>query len=168
MPDNLGDMKPSHFVPVDILAAIGDVVVSFSLLEHEVQSLCGTMLDSDAKVGKIVAAGMSFSSRRALAASLFKYKFGEGPHLDLLRKLLRRAEQVEGLRNQIMHSVWGKTGATPDEIVRMKDTAREKTGLAFQQITVAAPELHAIAEEIRQVSWNLTRFRIGSRESIIP
>jgi hypothetical protein len=165
--DNFGDMKLSHSVPAPILTAIGDVVVSFALLEQEVQNLSGTMLDQDAKVGKIVAASMSFSNRRALAISLFKHRYGESEDLELLRKLLRTAEQMEVKRNQIMHSIWGK-GPSPETVVRLKATAREREGLAFQQVTVGADDLLKVAEDIRAVAWNLTRFRIGSRSQIVP
>src|SRR5262245_45656451 len=56
-----------HPVPDAHLARIGDITVSFALLENSVQSLMGSLLNEHQRVGQIIAAELSFTRIKATA-----------------------------------------------------------------------------------------------------
>lgn len=95
-----------HSVPDQHLKSIGDITVSFALLESQVQVLTWSMLNEKQRIGQIITAELSFKNLRALMVSLFIEKHGtEDVHFTKLKELMLRASQVEAKRNQTTHSI---------------------------------------------------------------
>ena len=69
--------KLQHPVPPKLLTNIGDITVSFSLLENVLQMLVGALLREHQRIGQIITAQLAFKSLRALVDSLYKEKYGE-------------------------------------------------------------------------------------------
>ena len=152
-----------HAVPDSILTVIGDMTVSFAMLENSLQMfadlLIGTTYDTNqSRIGALVTAEMSFKNIRALVISLYLQRFGESdPDLPTMRTMLKTAAAVEELRNRITHSIWAH-GSTPDRVQRLKITAKEKRGLAFAVEEIGAEDIRRIVDDIQTLSADLQRF----------
>jgi hypothetical protein len=148
-----------HPVPHAILAGIGDVTVSFALFESMIQTWAGSQIQDYQPITQIITAELSFRNLRALTTSLYRERHGEDDDYDELRELMKRAAELEHLRNEITHSVWG-AGETAYTVTRIKTTAKERHGLRFDFTTVSAEDLRAVAEEIQQLAEDVQRFWI--------
>ena len=153
----MGEMN--HPVPSGLLAEIGDITVSFALLESIIQTLAGTLVGGNQRMGQVVTAELPFRNLRALTFSLYKERHGEGAGLATLRDLMNRAAVLEEKRNQIVHSVWG-AGAAADTVTRIKMTAKEKYGMRFQFNQVAGRDLADVATDIKRLAADVQQFWI--------
>lgn len=97
-----------HQVPENLLRHIGDITVSFALLENTLQMVVHSLVASSQRIGQIITAELGFKNLRALSISLYKERLGEGDKFDQFRALLRRAAEAEDKRNQITHSLWAQ------------------------------------------------------------
>lgn len=151
-----------HPVPDPILTRIGDIAVSFALLESTLHFLTWELLGGDQRIGQIVTAELSFRNLRALCVSLYKERAGDdAPGLEKLRDLMRRAGKIEEARNQITHSVWG-AGDTPETVTRFKTTAREKHGLEFRFEQIDEGGLASLAEDMKVLASDIQDFMFAA------
>jgi hypothetical protein len=147
-----------HPVPVDLLAHIGDITVSFALLESEIQSFLGALIREHQRVGQIIASQLSFARLRAATISLYVDRHGRDEDYLKLKGLMNEAGKIEAERDQIAHSLWG-AGASPGTITRIKLTAREKRGFQAQFEHYDGAKLAAFATKIRDVAERLQRLQ---------
>lgn len=111
-------------------AALGRVVVSFSLLEDSVRNVICVLLNApDPRVGYIVSAGMGFRQRLDVLGSLVRHRIASIPPLNneqfseqWFSELLIICSRAEELRNAYVHSSYAGN-------LRSKTTARSKRGL---------------------------------------
>ena len=157
-----------HSVPENHLKAIGDITVSFAMLESQIQNLIGSLIYEHQRVGQIITAELSFKNLRALLISLYLERHGEDNDFNNLRAFMKRAGQTEDKRNQIIHSLWA-AGKDKDHITRIKTTAKEKHGIRFKFEEVSAENLQEFAKDIKILSEELLRFKLDmlSRHKII-
>jgi hypothetical protein len=119
--------------------------------------LAGSLVSNDQRVGQIVTAELSFGNLRALTISLYRERYGEDANYDTLSDLMKRAGELERLRNQITHSVWG-AGSTPETVTRIKTTAKEKRGLRFDFEEVSAQDLGRVADDLKELAGDTQGF----------
>jgi hypothetical protein len=157
-----------HPVPENHLKAIGDITVSFALLESHIQNLIGSLIYEHQRIGQIITAEVSFKNLRALLISLYLERHGEDDDFIKLREYMKRAGQAEDKRNQITHSVWA-AGKDKDHITRIKTTAKEKHGIRFKFEEVSAETLFTFAKEIKVLAEELLKFELDllSRHKIV-
>ena len=148
-----------HPVPDMLLARIGDVTVSFALLESVVQTLAHSLVGAGQRMGQAITAELSFRNLRALVASLSKERVLSDADLEELRGLLKRSQELEDVRNQITHSVWG-AGNTKASITRIKTTAKEKHGLRFVFEDVSEERLQEVCTDLKALSSDFQVFWI--------
>lgn len=153
-------MPLQHPVPESHLAAIGDITVSFALLESLMCSLTHDILESSHRIGQIVTAELAFKNIRALAISLFLELHGETTELSTLRLLMKRAATLEEKRNQITHSLWA-VGDTTETITRIKTTAKEAHGIRHQFEQMSVDDLRALAALISELAEDIQSFHIA-------
>jgi hypothetical protein len=153
-----------HPVPEKHLKSIGDITVSFALLESVIQTFIGSLLNERQRIGQVITAELPFRNLRALAISLYIERHGKDEDFDKLRAFMIRAGKVEDKRNQITHSVWG-AGKDKDSITRIKATAKEKHGIQFHFEDVSADNLEEFAVEIKALATEIQAFWIGLIES---
>jgi hypothetical protein len=147
-----------HPVPTDHMTHIGDITVSFALLESTIQSFVGSLIREHQRIGQIITAELSFSNLRALLISLYLERHGEDEDSKILRSHIKHAAELEGKRNQITHSIWG-AGKDADHITRIKTTAKEKHGIRFHFEDVSAEALKAVADDIKNLAEDFQRFQ---------
>jgi hypothetical protein len=148
-----------HPVPDKLLVHIGDIIVSFALVEDMLQSLVGSLIREHQRVGQIITAELAFKNLRALTISLYKDRHGEDGEFLVLSELVKRAAQVEDVRNQIAHSLWA-SGGDADTVTRIKATAKEKRGIHFYFEQVGDKELAGIATEMKSLAADIQNFRM--------
>jgi hypothetical protein len=153
-------MALQHPVPNDHLKHIGDITVSFAALESVLQGFAQSLLGASGRLGQIVTAELSFKRLRALTASLYLERQGEDEDYDAFRELLRRAADVEQVRNQITHSTWA-AGDDSTSITRIKTTAKERHGIRFHFENVTSDQLAEFALSIRVLAEDILRFLIS-------
>lgn len=146
-----------HPVPNQHLLQIGDMTVSFAMLEHTLQRFLGSLILEHQRVGQILSAELPFKTLRALIISLYVERHGQDVDFKALRNLLIRAGKVEEKRNQITHSVWGQ-GKDKDHITRIKMTAKEKAGLQFVFEDVSDLQLKEFVDSIKELCSDVSVF----------
>lgn len=146
-----------HPVPDIHLKHIGDMTVSFALLESTIQSLVGSLIYEHQRIGQIITAELSFKNIRALLISLYLERHGEDGDFVELRELMKSASQLEEKRNQITHSVWA-AGDSAETITRIKTTAKERHGIRFHFESVKAQDLQGFVVDIKELADKIQRF----------
>lgn len=164
----------NHPVPEEHLTAIGDVTVSFALLESQFQSVVFLLLAETQRVSQIITAELAFKNLRALIASLFIERFGKDSewYRDL-RPLLVRASALEGVRNGITHSVWAcgtERGPVKKTVSRIKTTAKEAHGYKFSFEQLTAPQIRDVAYDIKRLAKDVSdlHLRLAATPIEIP
>lgn len=147
-----------HPVPDTHLKEIGDITVSFAILESEIQNFISSLIYEHQRVGQIITAEISFKNLRALLISLYLERHGEDNDFSNLKDFMKCSGQVEDKRNQIMHSLWA-AGKDKDHITRIKTTAKEKHGIRFKFEEVSAEALSNFAKEIKVLAGELQKFQ---------
>jgi hypothetical protein len=147
-----------HPVPEPILARIGDITVSFALLESTIQSITGSLI-RDQRIGQIITAELSFRRLRALTLALYRERHGEDNDFETLRSFMKRAENLEEQRNQITHSVWA-AGDGANTVTRIKTTAKERHGIRFNFTHTTEDDLAAVADGMKVLAEDIQRFQI--------
>ncbi|WP_186139246.1 hypothetical protein [Burkholderia gladioli] len=148
-----------HPIPPEHLQEIGDMTVSFALLEGKLQSLAGFLISwnnerdqEQMHVENMVLASLPFKGLRALISSLSKERYGDkSPQDTEISELLKWAQEIEERRNNITHSQWA-TGNTNTSITRFKNVVREKTGHEFRFEYIELEDLKKIPIEIRALA----------------
>ena len=81
-----------HPVPDNLLKSIGDITVSFAMLESQIQTLIASMLNEHQRIGQIVTAELSFRNLKALMISLYIEGHGkDDKDFSQLKDLIDRA-----------------------------------------------------------------------------
>ena len=153
-------IKPlNHMVPKEHLACIGDMTVSFSMLEQNIIFVIMSLLGGSQRVSQIITAELSFKQLCSLAINLYDENYGRNNDaFKGLKSLIGKARVIEDRRNQITHSFWGHGGDSP---IRFKVTAKQKVGLNFQQEIVSIDDLKIFLEEIKTTSSEILAFAIN-------
>jgi hypothetical protein len=148
-----------HPVPEKLLTRIGDITVSFAILESTIRMLIGSLIAEHQRIGQIITAELAFKNLRALAVSLYKERRGEDADFAALKALMQRAAQLEERRNQITHSLWA-VGSVAGTVTRVKATAKEKCGIRFQFEDLTEQDLAAVANDLKQLGEEVQLFWI--------
>jgi hypothetical protein len=150
-------------VPEPLLARIGDVTVSFALVEFAVRQVALLLLRADHGIGRVVTAELSFRALRALIINLYRERHGEDADFESLRSLMGRSD-LEGKRNLITHSLWA-AGKTKDTVTRIKTTAKERHGVRSELVSVSSDDLRELADDLKQLADDIQRFGISLVEA---
>ena len=156
---DLESLMIKHPVPTALLGHMGDMTVSFALLESQMQSFFGALIKEHQRIGQILSSYLSFANLRAAILSLYKERHGEDGHFRELKDLMAEAGKIEEERNRITHSVWA-AGGTPNSITRVKITARESRGFHAAFETYDQSRLEEFVGNIRDLAERLLRFQI--------
>jgi len=157
-------MALQHPVPDNHLKHIGDITVSFAMLEMMLQTLAQSLLGAGQRLGQIVVAELSFKALRALTVSLYLERNGEDAYFKAFRELIKRAADIEQERNQITHSLWA-AGNDSASVTRVKTTARESRGIHFHFENVTSSQLADFATRIKILADDIQQFWISLIEA---
>ncbi len=114
-----------HSVSQKHLASIGDVVVSFNLLEQFYHMITWGILTDSQELGRAVTAKMSFRKLREIALELYKKKNGEDGLYSEFLILKKKVDKIEDERDRIVHDLWMGVGGELSKIqTTMKQSIR--------------------------------------------
>lgn len=139
-------------MPVDeeLLKALGRLTVNFSSLETFLQFLTWGALGPDQVKGQLVTSQLSFKRLLGLLESLAGRYFPTESR-ESLAELVKRARRIEERRNVLIHSTWADSSG--EITTRFKTTLK---GSSFED--VKASDVHALADQIREVVADLMKF----------
>jgi hypothetical protein len=138
------------------LEALGLISANFQCLEMYMQIFAWDLIGEDQNVGQIVTSQLSFQRLCDLLVSLFKYRTKDSRLIQELERLVKRASEVAGQRDVAIHSCWA--GDLETEILRVKMTAKRKSGLKHQFEDTDPESLLTIARSIKRVWEDLREF----------
>jgi len=149
--------KLQHPIPSKFLEQIGDITVSFAMLEMNIKILIGSLIGEHQRIGQIITADLAFKSLRPLAIGLYKERHGKDADFNTLDELMKRVETAAEKRNQITHSFWAASNIA-DTITRVKPIARVKHGFDFHFVALSESDLVAIALELKTLAAEVLDF----------
>lgn len=129
-----------HPVPKEHLEYIGDMTVSFALLEAAVQAIVRTLIGENQHIGNIITAELSFINLRTLELNLYLERYGEDSVFQTFKSLMKEVDELEVRRNQFTHSIWA-VGKDHESLTRFKTTSKRNKGLHFQIEDVQTKDL---------------------------
>jgi len=138
-------------------AALGCIVVGFSLLERTLSNVITLMLGVSAGLGEIVTAELSFRNKVNLFASLFKhgidsYSQRETDIEQRFEELMTLINKAEELRNKALHSLYVVRR------FRVKTTAKARKGLQKKIEKTNENHLLDVADFIFNVASSVEEF----------
>lgn len=148
-----------HTVPAPILKQIGDVTVSFEMLQGAIRQLITLFIAEDHRIAQIVTAEMSSKNCRSLLRSLYQERCGEDAGFKELCRLNKSARDLEERRNQIIHSRFAGGSPSCDTITRIKTTAKERQGLRHQVETIDVAAIKSIADDMKRLHSEYMQFK---------
>ena len=134
---------------------LGRIVIGFAQIEGVFRHLAWNLIQSDQFTGQVITAELSFKSLLSLISSLIKLKL-KGQEIEAeIDQRIKRANQLEELRNTYMHSRWG-VYENIEETLRFKQVAKQKMGLRTThmikdhtaEVRQAADEMYQLYDEI--------------------
>ena len=140
-----------------MLRQIGDMTVSFGLLEFQMQEILVYLVNQSAIIGRVLGSYLSFSNLRAALSTLYEERFDADELFLELKDLLKEATSIEQERNAITHSYW-IGGKTPLTITRHKVTARERSGFNPQFQEYSEEKLSAFNQRIKDLTGKFVDF----------
>ena len=134
-------------------AALGQVLIAFSVLERNLSEVITILLDLSPDMGQIVTAEQSFRGLVNLVSSIAKYKSARGDFnidsnkpYEEIQETLKTCFKAEELRNQVIHSRY-----ILDQF-RIKTTAKAKHGLRTTSESVSPESILDISDFISNVA----------------
>lgn len=149
-----------HNVPDEMLAAIGDMTVSFSLVEQMMAHFCDGFVQGPQRTSQMAFTLLSFRNLRTLAGALYREIFEEDDGFKTLKLILTRAARLEETRNRLIHSEWIGQLEASSSALREKSVCRETRGFTKDRESVQASSLRETALEMRLLARELLSFHL--------
>jgi len=148
-----------HPVPENILKHIGDIIVSFALIEYSIQILIWSLINEHQRLGQIVTAELSFNTLISLVISLYKDRHGnDDDDFEILGDLMKRANDLQDKRNRICHSIWG-AGRKDGSVIRFKTTAKQKAGIKLKYEEMGEATFAKMGTDMKVLAYDINHFR---------
>lgn len=160
-------MALEHPIPDPILTRIGDVTVSFALLESTFRTIATVLFRDTQQVADAATAELSFRNLRAVVSSLYRVRYRADEDFAALRALSKLAAELEKQRNDMTHSIWAAGSGDDEAVTRIKTTAKEKKGVLFTFEIVDVEALTKLALQITTLAEEVQAFGIGIADGTI-
>jgi len=151
-----------HAIPDAHLTAIGDITVSFALLEFYHQMLVEYLLFDKSsveqqRISRVISDKLPIHDLESLLVNLFFERCGkkEVARVEDFKKLVNRIDKVSKRRNSIIHSIWsiGKDG---EKVSRSNTQIQEDQGANVQnELDISADELSDFATSIKALAYDI-------------
>jgi hypothetical protein len=144
----------------ELYKAIGKVSNYYSGLESYISSLIWVLIGAGQGVGEIITSELSFPRLITLLRCLFRYRKSDPMEIEKLNSILTRATDIELRRNRVIHSMWAVSTQSND-LLRVKTTARSKTGLKYHFDRTNFDELKKLTDDIVYTISDLSKILIA-------
>ena len=137
-------------LPIEFLAGLGRVVVAWSQFEHNLAVFTMNFITPDIDTAISVVKELRFRALADAALNVYRADVGEDSDFEELSVIIKRAEQLEPQRNQLVHATYHlEPGST--KIALFKLSAKRK-GIKRVSKFIKVPEVEALAGDIGQLS----------------
>lgn len=141
-------------LPKDLLAAIGDVTVSWGYVLNLMEVAIWGMLGLDTKTGSVLTAPFMYRGKMDMFNYVGRDFFRENPTLlDEFKSLVTRIGNTYSRRNEIEHSTWQHIPGWPHSISVKITRARE-----IQPQAKTAQDVDSVAQDIIKLVMELNDF----------
>lgn len=140
----------------ELLKHIGKIVVGFSKLELHLELFTWGLISDNQALGQAITSGMSFSSLTKLFATLLKVKTSDQEILEEFEGIVRRLNEVNERRNQIIHSYWTYDLETKEDST-LKLKADGFKGIKDITELVTSEKLESFVREIEKLTSDFIR-----------
>ena len=146
----------------DHCLAIGKITIAFAELESWLSSFIWALMVpfSEQHIGQMVTAEMSFSKKLDLLVSLFQYRCKDIQERETLKTLIKKMADLEQQRNTVQHSLWINQSDNPEEVTRLKITAKRKHGLSHAKEVWTSQQLEELAQKLQVEVSELSSFMV--------
>jgi hypothetical protein len=138
--------EPDWEEPTSAQHALGEVLLSFQALDDQVSLSISFLIGRGDDIGEIVTARLAFRAKLDLLGVLFRHERIRSANLDRLSELLAACEQIEGKRNEMVHSRWQQT-LDGVGMTRTKVTVHRKKGLQTSSEVLTPGQVRAIGHQ---------------------
>lgn len=131
---------------------IGMLVVAHTDLEGAMKAFANIMINQHEKTGEILTADLPFQPLKDKLVSLYCHFESDPEKSSRFRKLIEKASDLTGRRNEIIHSRWllGPHSASKAAPIRLKATARMR-GYRLEAERVELDGVKGIRTLIREI-----------------
>lgn len=138
----------------DFLIELGNMVVTFSNLEKNLQDLCASQIKSRGKhyIGYIIVSEYSFRQLINVTRCIMVKK----EYIDICGDVFQRLNNIEQERNKIIHSYYG-TDIHDGSIVRNKNK-NKPVGHVIDMIKISKEDVNKLITEMKEterVIWSI-------------
>lgn len=145
-----------HSIPPKHLQGIGNVVVSFSLLEMQLRMLCASLIADSFNTSSIITSEMSFSALTQLARSLFLAKRGKNdPDYKKFQSIIGQADKCSDQRNRIVHDMWAIPVGQDKTVRKIRTWQKGNHGLQANIEDLTIGELDAHANTMKKLAFKV-------------
>ena len=142
-----------------ICQLLGKVDIYFAGLQNIIEFYIWEIVNpADQTMGQAITAEMQFRSIVGLANTVFQHKFGHDVQkVKKFSSLLNRAERMGRERNDYIHAIYG-AGNTPNDLARMRNTARNGQGLKHEAVIITESMLEDFIRRISELAGDFHAF----------
>ncbi|GAB5408370.1 MAG: hypothetical protein BalsKO_07350 [Balneolaceae bacterium] len=166
------DFETRDGPPQELPALIGMISMHFQQLEDYLSLTIIELAGLEFDLGEIITAELSFRTKVHIFSSLFKkvngqFQFNSSPRFQgtFFNELIKALFKCEEIRNQTLHSTFVKNWEN-DFLVRMKITAKAKTGLRKTSEITDITKLYNQSDYILVVLCEISDFFGGFRKKV--
>lgn len=146
-----------HPVPKNLLTLIGDLTVSYALLEYSLQGLASSLIEDHQRVCQIILCEGYFRQLLGMIESLYKERHGEDEDYKQLKGIIKKVTSTNKKRNAITHSIWA-AGDNPKSATRIKTTAKKAYRVRFEEID--ATFLQSLVDDVQKLAGEILAFKL--------
>ncbi len=131
-----------------LTSSIGKICLNFSTIELLLSAFVTRFISDDPKIGAILTSEMSYQNNLKAFASLVKYKITDEHLQNDFSFIIRKLNEIEQKRNEILHSVYALKNPTSEQIFRIKISSKQGKGLLTTEELVNSKYFDNIINEI--------------------
>jgi len=139
-------------VPNEILTLIGDITVSFAILESLVKDQVDSLLGAEERLAQTITARLKLWEACELVLLLYLERYGEDEAYKNLKNLIQSVKKVSKERNDIIHSIW-KPGQTANIASRIAVTSKSNRGVQVEIKDISKKKLTDTLLEIKALTF---------------
>ncbi|MDF3057035.1 MAG: hypothetical protein K0R17_1250 [Rariglobus sp.] len=143
--------------PPEFLAKLGNVVVAWSLFEHNLGMIVIIMISPDIFTGQSVIKELRFRSLADAALNVYRAHIGEDDDFLILREIINRAEKLEPERNLLVHATFGAEEKGKNRVSVWKVSAKRKgikriaKFIEYKEIDQLGSDIHKLSDDLMEL-----------------
>jgi len=152
------DMSPAEIDP-ELTQLLGQIVIRFASVEDWLALLLATLVGADPAPMAVVTTNTANSSHIQWILTLLSIHIHKQPELQEVVDLVKRADELRGERNPLVHGIWDPTNCEPGTC--LVNTARWERTEVIRNRVVTVADLTELVSDIDE--WIADFVAIGKK-----